>query len=42
MGLSVEELLRINRAAFEQSFLAESEREAYLDALEKHPSQRER
>jgi len=42
MGLSVEELLRINRAAFEQSFLGEKEREAYLAALKKYPSRPER
>jgi aminodeoxyfutalosine deaminase len=38
MGLSLDELLQINRAAFEQSFLAENEREPYLAALEKYLS----
>jgi len=38
MGLSVEELLRINRAAFGQSFLRDHEREVYLSALKKYPS----
>lgn len=42
MGLAVEELLRINRAAFEQSFLADNERATFLAAVEKYPSQPER
>jgi len=35
MGLSIDELLRINRSAFEQSFLARGLRNAYLSALRK-------
>jgi len=35
MGLSIEELLRINRGAFEQSFLSQEERESYLASLRK-------
>ena len=42
MGLSVEELLRINRAAFDQSFLPDKERGTHLAALEKYSSQPER
>lgn len=33
MGLSIEELLKINRAGFEHAFLPNHEREAYLAAL---------
>lgn len=35
MGLSIEELLRINRGAFEQSFLPAGERQTYLAGLRK-------
>jgi aminodeoxyfutalosine deaminase len=38
MGLAVEELLRINRAAFEQSFLANNERATFLAAVDKYLS----
>lgn len=39
MGLSIEELLNVNRAGFEHAFLPNRERESYLAALRKHPSQ---
>jgi aminodeoxyfutalosine deaminase len=38
MGLSADELLLINRAAFEQAFLSRKPRDAYLSALRKFSS----